>query len=204
MIQLVDLVKQTFPDLEVRYRQYIARAFYYRRRQRNKNGGFTVYSKSLEIPVAEKFANLLEQSELTTEVAQTAVSAEPFYDDTFDNGLLIHANLYCIADKYDISGLQELAWSKFEAALPGEYTLEFKIAREAIRFLMDNTPERDTKVRLFIAWLLCGDMDNFGRRQFVGGFLDQYPELKDYCLRVIMDEDKPSGWMVNPMLDEDI
>jgi hypothetical protein len=28
MIQLVDLVKQTFPDLEVRYRQYFARAFY--------------------------------------------------------------------------------------------------------------------------------------------------------------------------------
>tara|TARA_R110002003_G_scaffold562_10_gene20497 strand:+ start:18232 stop:18609 length:378 start_codon:yes stop_codon:yes gene_type:complete len=28
MIQLIDLMKQTFPDLEVRYRQYIARAFY--------------------------------------------------------------------------------------------------------------------------------------------------------------------------------
>jgi hypothetical protein len=166
-----------------------------------------VYSEYLEILIAEKFANLLEQSQLTTEVAQTAVSAESFYDDTFDNVTLIHTKLYCIADKYDSSCLQELARSKFEAALPGESSeciLELKITREAIRFLMDNTPERDTKVRLFIAWLLCGDMDNFGRRQFVGGFLDQYPELKDYCLRVIMDEDKPSGWMVNPMLDEDI
>lgn len=157
-----------------------------------------MYYESLGIPVAEKFANLLEQSELTTEVAQTAVSAEPSYDDTFDNRLLIHANLYCIADKYDINGLQELAWSKFEAALPGEYPLEFKVAREAIRFLMDNTPERDTKVRLFIASLLCGDMDTFGRRRFVDDLLDHHPELKDYCLRVIMDEDRPSGWMVTP------
>jgi hypothetical protein len=129
MIHLIDLAKQTFPDLEVCYRQTLPEPFANVNNSPTKMAAFTVYSEYLEIPVAEKFANLLEQSEVTTEVAQTAVSAEPFYDDTFNNGFLIHANLYCIADKYDISGLQELAWSKSEAALPGEASeciLEFK------------------------------------------------------------------------------
>jgi hypothetical protein len=115
-----------------------------------------------------------------------------WYVDDYDNGELIHAQLYRMGDCYDIPGLCELALHRFSKH--DETTFDAEVNRDAVHYLMSNTPHEDTKVRMRIVHLLDADLERFDIRSHAKDLLDQHPFLKDYLLHGMFHDDVASEY----------
>jgi hypothetical protein len=110
-----------------------------------------------------------------------------WYVDDYDNGELMHARLYHMGDYYDIPGLCDLALQRLRDHMTTEF--DAKVNRDAVHYLMENTPQEDTRIRMAIAGLLKADLEHFGIPSHAKNLLDQYPLLKDSLLNGILHDD---------------
>jgi hypothetical protein len=90
--------------------------------------------------------------------------------------LLTHAKMYVIADKYQVTGLKELAIQKFTARTPhacfGNDDFE-----QAAKLVFEDTLETDLGLRRTIADLAQRELEKKGMTEGIQRFLESVPEL---------------------------
>lgn len=89
-----------------------------------------------------------------------------------------NAEMYLMADKYDIPGLRDLAYDKLDSSIG------VPVQPSLVQFLMENTPDTDKKIRHLLGEKIHMDMDLFGVRDEIQEILDYYPELGKYAFDV--------------------
>jgi hypothetical protein len=136
--------------------------------------------------VRDALSRLFEDGHLT--------EGDKFYDLGWWSRLVIHGKLYCIGDKYEVEGLQEVALAKLMADKCPHAFAHSQIYG-AFRILLNNTPGSDHAIRHFITQCLFLDMLTFGVRPCAQSLLEEYPELAPVLLRAAISDD--SSWPVD-------
>lgn len=175
MAKLVALVNRKYPDKRVRiHLRHFVISHADDWGQPNQVKRLWLHSSEIGPEFADELLAIIEDPK--------SKEGDMFHDDPPDDGLLAHAKVYIIADKYDIHGLREFALHKLQKDIV-DVPFDAEVKIKTIHHLMDNTTDRDEAIRTLIAEELCGDMDWFGMRTRVQGILDRYPQLRDFCLR---------------------
>ncbi|KAF2251316.1 hypothetical protein BU26DRAFT_518009 [Trematosphaeria pertusa] len=97
-----------------------------------------------------------------------------------DRELVVHAKVYAIADKYHIDGLKTYAASAFAGAKVDRSTSPFLY--DAIDVAFSTTPDEDIGLRVWLAYDVLGQLNQFGLYPRLKEKLEQVPELATFVL----------------------
>ncbi|KAL1794361.1 hypothetical protein ACET3X_007782 [Alternaria dauci] len=103
--------------------------------------------------------------------------------------LLIHAMMYEVADKYDITELRQLAQEKFSLSCDAFW--ETEPFAKAVEHALTTTPESDTGLRKVLAETIVSHISLLDKPA-VATLLDTYPGFAHSVLRRLAEE---AGWL---------
>ena len=108
-----------------------------------------------------------------------------------DRELLSHAEVYALADKYNVPGLKARAANKFAESLAD--MLPGKALYKTAKMVYESTPENDVCLRRMFASKTSDFLERYGMLKYIQRCVDGIPGLAQMVLRVKYEKPKTPG-----------